>query len=218
MSPTNKSLLTPASSQGQHRISEKSGESYAAGDRDFLSPSPPLEGRTRDAKRGGSLGQRQRCHSGEAVKRQGTLGPPECLAFLPGALQSRQHALSDTSPLKLGQGSQDVKLQLPGWCRAVDALARRDERHPQSLEFFEQGYEVPEIPPEAVKSPRDQNVELSPFGIFDECVFCDNLRAWVSSPALGSARTRSFPRWAPAEWARSTARGTRGSVATLPSK
>jgi hypothetical protein len=53
---------------------EKRGESYAAEERDSLSPTPTLEGRTRDAKSNGSLGQRQRRHAAEPTSLEDLVG------------------------------------------------------------------------------------------------------------------------------------------------
>ena len=61
-----------------------------------------------------------------------------------------------------------MELQLARWRRAVDAFSKTDERNPQRLKFFDERDEMPEIPPEPIQSPADQDIELAPFRIGDE--------------------------------------------------
>jgi hypothetical protein len=49
-------------------------------------------------------------------------------------LEASQYPFSDALTLELRQRRQDMELQLPGWRRAIDALAHRDERHADVLQ------------------------------------------------------------------------------------
>jgi hypothetical protein len=69
----------------------------------------------------------------------------------PGSLKAGQDAFADAFPLELGEGGEDVKLQLPGRCRAVDSLAEADGRDPERREIIEQRHEMPQIPTEAIQ-------------------------------------------------------------------
>jgi len=66
----------------------------------------------------------------EAFHRQPGPWPTEALALRPGPPKARHYPFSDALAFKLGQGCQDVKLQLSGWRRAVDSFTEADERTP----------------------------------------------------------------------------------------
>jgi hypothetical protein len=85
----------------------------------------------------------------------------EPLSLRSGTLQARQDTLPDALSLELGQRSQNVELELPGWRRAVDAFPEADEGNPKGIQIFDQDNEVPEIPAKAIQSPADHHVKPS---------------------------------------------------------
>jgi hypothetical protein len=65
-----------------------------------------------------------------------SVGPDssQALALRPGPLSARRDAFSDAFTLEVREGPQDMHLELPGWCRGVDAFRQADERHAKGLE------------------------------------------------------------------------------------
>jgi hypothetical protein len=65
-------------------------------------------------------------------------GRPQPFPLSSGSLQSGQHPFPNSFPLELGDGAEDVHLQLAGGRRRVDAFGEADERNPKRLQFIEQ--------------------------------------------------------------------------------
>jgi hypothetical protein len=85
-------------------------------------------------------------------------------------LQTGQDPLSDPFPLELGQGSQDMELELSRRRGAINPLPETDKLDSQRLKFLKQTNEVLEIATKAIQTPADQHVESSAFGICEELV------------------------------------------------
>jgi hypothetical protein len=61
-----------------------------------------------------------------------------------------------------------MKLQLPRWRGAVDALTQTDEGHADMIQVFEHRHEVPQVAPESIQSPAHEHVEASPLGVLQQ--------------------------------------------------
>ena len=97
-------------------------------------------------------------------------GSFQALPLSPRPSEARNNALLYSAALELRNGGQDVQLQPPCRRRGVDALPEGDERNPQRLEFVEQQNQVPEIPPQAVQPPADENIESPPTSGHEEFI------------------------------------------------
>jgi len=90
----------------------------------------------------------------------------------PGAGQAGAHALLDATALELGDGSEDVHLELSRGRGGVDALGETHKRDAERLKLLEEGNQVFQVSPETVQPPTDEDIEPSPLGVRDETVGC----------------------------------------------
>lgn len=88
----------------------------------------------------------------------------------PSPLEASQHALSDAFPLELRDRAKDVHLELPGWCRGVDAFREAEECHPERLQFFQQRDQMLQIATEPIQTPAHEDIELPPLGVGDKFI------------------------------------------------
>jgi hypothetical protein len=63
-----------------------------------------------------------------------------------------------------------VELELPGRCRAIDALSKADERNADMLQVFEHGDKVPQVASEPVETPAHEHIETSPLGVPNQII------------------------------------------------
>jgi hypothetical protein len=94
------------------------------------------------------IGERQLCRR-----------TPESLTRSTNAGEASTDPFRDTRPLKFGEGGKNVQLQPTGGGRAIDSFAQRHERNAEDLHVLQQRDEVPEVAPEPIKSPDQQNVK-----------------------------------------------------------
>jgi hypothetical protein len=83
---------------------------------------------SRDTEPSGGLPLWQAGDAGEALRVDPASRSTEFHTLQPGAMQAGEHALADAFPLELGDGAEDVHLQLAGRRGGVDALREADER------------------------------------------------------------------------------------------
>src|ERR1700752_790972 len=81
----------------------------------------------------------------------------------------RGHA-PESAPAQTPRVPPRYAVGVPGWRRAVNALAQADERHADMMQVFEHGHKVPEVTSESVQTPAHQHIEASALGILQECV------------------------------------------------
>jgi hypothetical protein len=103
-----------------------------------------------DAELFGGFSNAQTSHYGQAVVGKDSPWSSEPSALRPGSNQAGSDTLGNPGPLEFSQGGQNVELQFSSGRRAVDALAERDERDAQAVEFLEHRDEMPEIAAEPV--------------------------------------------------------------------
>jgi len=72
--------------------------------------------------------------------------------------------------LELRERPQQVQLQAPGWRGRVDPLIQRHETHPQRRQLVQDIEQVLQAAPEAVQTPADDDVELTPPGGLEQVV------------------------------------------------
>jgi hypothetical protein len=83
----------------------------------------------------------------------------------PGARQACSDALLDAPALELGDGPENVHLQLPGRCGGIDPLAKGHERNSPSLQVLEKRNQVLQVAARAVQPPADEHVKPTAFGV-----------------------------------------------------
>src|ERR1700686_928640 len=70
-------------------------------------------------------------------------------------------SLSNQVPLKLSDGTDDMKQELSGWGSGVDAFGVADKINPESVELIQAFNEVFKRPCEAVEFPYQDNVKAA---------------------------------------------------------
>ena len=89
------------------------------------------------------------------------------------------NTLCQDGPFELGNGPDNPEQKRPGRRGAIEVFGEGYEVHPQRLQFFECGHEMPQTPAETVKPPYEQDIDLTLPGQLHDRV---ELRAAVFCP------------------------------------
>jgi hypothetical protein len=121
---------------------------------------PAVGGCRRHAEAFSRFTDRQSPDRGEPCFVRDALRTPQALALGLGTPQASTDPLLNPRPLELGNRPQDMQLEPPGRGCGVDAFSERNERHAERVNLVQHQNQVPQVPPEAVETPDDQDVEL----------------------------------------------------------